>query len=197
MNITVKIQESFTGHVHMHSTDYGIKMFNNNNMTSDEKFGFSVFFCMFSAVSDIVMPRLWLITIDWLANCVASINQHIYLESKHSSRSSDRYIIVSLPDRLQLSACHTVIGRVLTARSGQLLLAKIYNFWQVCSFVGLLLAKIYNFWLLCSFVGLLLAKIWFWQVCSLVVFVCLFVTCQNLQFLASMFVCRGVCLSVC
>ena len=26
-----------------------------------------------------------------------------------------------------------------------LLLAKIYNSWQVCSFVGLLLAKIYNF----------------------------------------------------
>ena len=26
-----------------------------------------------------------------------------------------------------------------------LLLAKLYNFWQVCSFVGLLLAKIYNF----------------------------------------------------
>ena len=35
-----------------------------------------------------------------------------------------------------------------------LLLAKIYNFWQVCSFVGLLLAKIYNFWQVCSFVGL-------------------------------------------
>ena len=28
-------------------------------------------------------------------------------------------------------------------------------------------------------------------------FVCRFVTCQNLQFLASMFVCRFVCLSVC
>ena len=56
---------------------------------------------------------------------------------------------------------------------------------------------------------LLLAKIWFWQVCSLVVFVtcqnlhfgkyvrwsCLFVTCQNL-ILASMFVGR-VCLFVC
>ena len=41
-----------------------------------------------------------------------------------------------------------------------LLLAKIYNFWQVCSFVGLLLAKIYNFWQVCSFVGLLLAKIY-------------------------------------
>ena len=40
------------------------------------------------------------------------------------------------------------------------LLAKIYNFWQVCSFVGLLLAKIYNFWQVCSFVGLLLAKIY-------------------------------------
>ena len=34
------------------------------------------------------------------------------------------------------------------------LLAKIYNIWQVCSFVGLLLAKIYNFWQVCSFVGL-------------------------------------------
>ena len=58
-----------------------------------------------------------------------------------------------------------------------LLLAKIYNFWQVCSFVGLLLAKIYNFWQVCSFVGLLLAKI-------------------SKKF-ASMFVCQFVCLSVC
>ena len=56
----------------------------------------------------------------------------------------------------------------------RLLLAKIYNFWQVCSFVSLLLAKIYNFG---KYVRLLLAKI-------------------SKKF-ASMFVCRFVCLLVC
>ena len=35
-----------------------------------------------------------------------------------------------------------ILGKLVLYR---LLLAKIYNFWQVCSFVGLLLAKIYNF----------------------------------------------------
>ena len=44
-------------------------------------------------------------------------------------------------------ACWLILqkAKFTTEVAFYLLLAKIYNFWQVCSFVGLLLAKIYNF----------------------------------------------------
>ena len=103
-----------------------------------------------------------------------------------------------------------------------LLLAKIYILasmfvGHVCLFVCLFVTcRNLHFGKYVRWSCLLLAKIWFWQVCSLVLFVtcqnlilasmfvglvCLFVTCQNLHFgkyvrWSCLFVCLCVCLFV-